>query len=279
VNRFSVVIPALNEEKFLPRLLRSLAAQTRRDFDVVVVDGSSQDRTVDVARSFGPQLPGLNVIVSPKRGVALQRNLGARASRQDHSGPAAAGEWLVFLDADSQVQPYFMERIEAFVAEAQPRLFTSWFRPDSDRASDALFALLANMMVEGSIVAHRSLAPGPLTVVRRDAFELVNGYDETITFGEDYDLSERLTARGVEMQILRETLYVLSLRRVRKDGKLRTVGFYGYTGMQVLLTRRNPAKVPHYVMGGQEFADDSARLRERSSRRNFARTQTARRLP
>src|SRR6185295_17494476 len=103
----------------------------------------------------------------------------------------SAGEWLVFLDADSQAQPYLLERIAAFIESAQPRLFTTWFRPDSDRGSDALFALLANMMVEGSNVVHRSLAPGPLTVVRRDAFELVNGYDEAITFGEDYDFSER----------------------------------------------------------------------------------------
>jgi len=171
----------------------------------------------------------------------------------------------VFLDADSQVQPYFMERIEAFIAQAQPRLFTSWFRPDSDRGSDALFALMANMMVEGSIVVRRSLAPGPLTVVRRDAFEMVNGYDEAITFGEDYDFSERLTARGVTMQMLRETLYVLSLRRVRKDGRLRTMGFYAFTGMQVLLARRNLVKLP-YVMGGQNYEAQPRRAWRHSAR-------------
>jgi glycosyltransferase involved in cell wall biosynthesis len=243
MNRISVVIPALNEEKFLPKLLQSLAEQTRRDFEVVVVDGSSKDKTVEVARSFGSKLPGLNVIVSPEPGVSRQRNLGARATH---------GEWLVFLDADSQVQPYFMERVERFIREARPRLFTAWFRPDSEGATDALFALIANMFVEGSVVAHRSIAPGPLTVVRRDAFELVGGYDEALTFGEDYDLTDRLTARGVPLQILRETIYVLSLRRVRKDGRLRTMGFYLFTGMQVLLTRRNVVKLP-YVMGGQNY--------------------------
>jgi glycosyltransferase involved in cell wall biosynthesis len=260
VNKISVVIPALNEEKFLPHLLQSLAEQTRTDFDVVVVDGSSKDKTVEVARSFGSKLPGLQVIASPKAGVGLQRNLGAKASRQDHSGPAAGGEWLVFLDADSRVQPYFMERVQGFIREARPRLFTSWFRPDSEGAADALFALTANMFVEGSIVVHRSIAPGPLTVVRRDMFELVDGYDEALTFGEDYDLTDRLTARGIPLQILRETLYVLSLRRVRKDGRLRTMGFYFFTGMQVLLTRRNVVKLP-YVMGGQNYEAKPSRPR------------------
>jgi glycosyltransferase involved in cell wall biosynthesis len=261
VNKISVVIPALNEEKYLPRLLQSLAEQTRRDFEVVVVDGSSQDKTVEVARSFGAKLPGLSVLVSPKRSVPLQRNLGARATR---------GEWLVFLDADSQVQPYFMERIEAFIKETQPKLFTSWFRPDSDGASDAVFALIANMFVEGSKMVHRSMAPGPLTVVRRDTFELVDGYDEALTFGEDYDLTERLTARGIELRILRETLYVLSLRRVRKDGKLRTIGFYGYAGMQVLLTKRNLMNVPFYVMGGQNYEEPIGRSKPRRNARKPA---------
>ena len=171
----------------------------------------------------------------------------------------------MFLDADSRVQPYFMERIERFIQEAQPKLFTSWFRPDSEGATDALFALIANMFVEGSVVAHRSIAPGPLTVVRRDAFELVHGYDEGLSFSEDYDLTERLTARGIPLRIVRETLYVLSLRRVRKDGRLRTMGFYAFTGMQVLLARRNLVKLP-YVMGGQNYEAQPRRAWRHSAR-------------
>jgi glycosyltransferase involved in cell wall biosynthesis len=247
MNRISVVIPALNEEKYLPHLLHSLAEQTRPDFDVVVVDGSSKDRTVEIARSFGAKLPGLNVIVSPKASVPLQRNLGARATH---------GEWLVFLDADSLVQPYFIERIEAFIQAAQPRHFTSWFRPDTEGVSDAIFTLIANLYVEGSLFAGRSLAPGPLMAVRRDAFELIGGFDEALTFGEDYDLTQRLGARGIPLQILRETLYTMSLRRVRKVGKLRTAGFFGYAGIKILLTKRNLVNVPSYVMGGQFFEDD-----------------------
>ena len=261
VNRISVVIPALNEEKYLPRLLQSLAEQTCRDFDVAVVDGSSRDRTVEVAQSFGGKVPGLNVIVSPKASVPLQRNLGARASR---------GDWLVFLDSDTQVQPYFIERIRAFIQTAQPKHFTSWFRPDSDGASDAVFTLIANMFIEGSIVVGRPMAPGPLTAVRRDVFELVNGYDESKTFGEDYDLTERLAARGVQLSMLRETLYVLSLRRVRKDGKLRTVGFYGYAGLKVLVTRRNLVNVPSYVMGGHVYEEHPAVKKRRIIRRTTA---------
>jgi glycosyltransferase involved in cell wall biosynthesis len=261
MHRISVVIPALNEEKYLPQLLQSLSEQTQPDFEVVVVDGSSKDRTVELARSFSSKLPGLNVIVSPTARLPLQRNLGARAT---------SGEWLVFLDADSKVHPYFIERIEYFIREAQPKLFTSWFRPDSEGASDAVFTLVANLFIECSILSGHPIAPGPLAVVQREVFELVGGYNEALTFGEDYDLTERIAARGIRLQIMRETLYVLSLRRVRKDGKLRTIGFYTYASLHVLLTKRNLVHVPSYIMGGQFYEEQDTPRKQRSVPRNPA---------
>ena len=244
MNDITIIIPALNEEKYLPRLLHGLAEQTRRDFGVVVVDGSSQDQTVALARSFGDRLAGLRVIVSPRKGVPLQRNLGARASR---------GEWLVFLDADATVQPYFIERFERFMAERQPQFFTAWSGPDGDAAGEAVFTLLVNAYVEGSVMAGRPLAPGALMVMQRDLFDQAGGFDETLTFGEDYDLTQRLTALGARLQILRETVHAYSLRRMRKEGKPRFIWFYAKATLVTLLTRRALRAAPGYVLGGQFF--------------------------
>ncbi len=244
--KISIVIPALNEEKFLPYLLTSLTKQTKKDFSVVIVDGSSKDKTVEIAESFSSKLPKLKVIVSEKAGLPLQRNIGARATR---------GEWLVFLDADNTVHPYFIERLECFIKEHEPQLFTSWFRPDSEVSGDAMFTLIANLFVEGSIIFHRPIAPGPLAVVRREVFELVGGYNEALTFGEDYDLTQRIAAKGISLQILRETLYVLSLRRVRKEGKLRFIRLYAKAALLVLLTKKNLDNVPSYVMGGHFYEE------------------------
>jgi glycosyltransferase involved in cell wall biosynthesis len=254
MTKLSLVIPALNEEIFLPHLLTSLTNQTKQDFEVVVVDGSSKDRTVEAAQSFYPKLPTLNVLVSEKAGLPLQRNLGARATQ---------GEWLVFIDADSVLLPYFIERIEWFIEKQKPMIFTSWFRPDSETSGDALFTLLSNSFVEGSIYFHRPIAPGPLTVIRRDVFELVGGYTESLTFGEDYDLTCRVVERGHVLQILRETLYEYSLRRVRREGKLHFVRVYATAALRVLLTKRNLEHVPSYIMGGQLYETNNNRV-ERS---------------
>ena len=75
--RFSIIIPTLNEEKFLPKLLESLTTQTVKDFEVIVVDGQSKDKTVAVAKRFAGTLQ-LTVVTSEKPSVSYQRNYGSK---------------------------------------------------------------------------------------------------------------------------------------------------------------------------------------------------------
>jgi glycosyltransferase involved in cell wall biosynthesis len=247
MSKFSIVIPTLNEEKFLPNLLSALTQQTKKDFEVVVVDGSSSDNTVAVAHSFNAKLPKLQVCLSEKANLPLQRNIGARA---------AAGEWLVFVDADSTPLPYFIERLERFIEERNPKILTTWFRPDSEASGDALFTLFSNLWVESALAVHRPVALGPLTAVKREVFDLVNGYNETLAFGEDYDLTRRVVAQGIALQILRETLYIISLRRMRREGKPRYIWLMMKASLLVLFTKRNLHRVPSYIMGGHLYETD-----------------------
>lgn len=241
----SIVIPALNEDKYLPALLTSLAGQTRTDFEVIVVDGNSKDKTVEAARRFAAQLPRLQVFRSERASLPLQRNLGARA---------ASSAWLVFVDADSVLLSDFVERLYQFIGDRAPRFFTVWFRPDSEAPGDAILVLISNLLVEVGNVLHRPLAPGPLSAVRRDVFELAGGYSEHLTFGEDYDFTQKVIEQGFKLQILRETVAVLSLRRARKLGWKRFVWFYALVSLRrAFLNSRSPEKVRTYVMGGQYF--------------------------
>src|SRR3989344_8910763 len=109
--KFSIIIPTLNEEKFLPRLLESLARQTAKNFEVIVVDGKSKDKTVERAREFEKKLLHLTVIMSPKASLPLQRNLGAKH---------AAAPWLAFIDADSVLLPNFIERVSEVIETEHP---------------------------------------------------------------------------------------------------------------------------------------------------------------
>ena len=75
---FSIIIPTLNEEKFLPKLLDSLSRQTNKDFEAVVVDGASRDKTVQAAHQFMRKIPRLTVDIVKKPGLPVQRNRGDR---------------------------------------------------------------------------------------------------------------------------------------------------------------------------------------------------------
>lgn len=248
---FTVIIPTLNEEKFLPRMLTSLSKQTDRDFEVIVVDGKSKDKTVKAAESYKSKLPDLKVLVSPKASLPFQRNYGAKSARAD---------WYVFADADGAFLPYFIDRIKTHVAENKPKLFTTWFRPDTEVAGDALLTLIGNISIEMSIVIKRPHSPGPLTIVSRDVFESVGGYDEGAKYLEDFDFSWRLHKnKKTDLTILRESLCIWSLRRLREKGTLKFAQTYTMSMLSVLLNKpiRN---LPGYVMGGHIYSEKKRRV-------------------
>ena len=101
---FSVIIPAYNEESYLPRLLRSIAVARANysggpeQVEVVVADNCSTDATAEVAAAHGARV--VNVV---KRRIAAARNGGARA---------ATGEILCFIDADSAIHPNTFDEID-----------------------------------------------------------------------------------------------------------------------------------------------------------------------
>jgi len=241
----SVIIPALNEEKFLPQLLESLSHQHFTNFEVIVVDGKSKDKTVERAYSFTSRIPSLRVIVADHASLPYQRNIGA---------DAATGEWFVFVDADTVLYSYTLERLFARIHISDESFFTSWLSPDSEDFNDVRLSLLAIFLFELSKNFKRAASPGPFTVVRRDAFYAVHGYDIEHPFLEDQDFSQRLGKQGYTLSIIRETLYIWSLRRYRKEGTMKVLQAYTKALLPILFTKSVPKNMKGYQMGGHVFS-------------------------
>ncbi|MCK6446376.1 MAG: TIGR04283 family arsenosugar biosynthesis glycosyltransferase [Planctomycetes bacterium] len=198
-----VAICALDEERALPRLLERLssgAADDRAD-DVVVADGRSRDRTVDVARALGAR-----VIVAP-RGRGAQLGAAARELSTDV---------LVFLHADCVPSPGTLRTLRAAFVEA--RLEAAAFRQRVDargvfyraveRAADARVRAL------GLVYGDSGLA------VRRSLYERVGGFRDLPLF-EDVELSRRLRS-ATRVRLVPGTELVISARRWQREGALRT---------------------------------------------------------
>lgn len=93
----SIIIPAFNEEKYLPKLITSIKHQTYRDIEIIVVDNLSTDKTASVAREMGAV-----VITVAEKNLPFVRNKGAEKAR---------GEILFFIDADSLIENSYVERL------------------------------------------------------------------------------------------------------------------------------------------------------------------------
>lgn len=242
---FSVIIPTLNEEKFVGNLLESLTQQRYNEFEVIVVDGGSKDKTVDVVRTYQNRLPSVRVLTSHERNTAVQRNLGAKN---------AACDWFLFVDADTVLQPYFFDRVSTYLSKHDCLFCTTWCSPDSEIRGDAMLTLFSNITVETSITLRRSIAPGPLTIVHRRAHESVNGYDKEYRNTEDVDYGRRLVEKGYPLHVIRESLYIWSLRRFRKEGTLKNLQRFAITALLVLFTKNPQKYISGYDFGGALYS-------------------------
>lgn len=102
---FSVIIPCLNEQYFLPKILINLRAQTFTNFEVIIVDGNSEDKTVKIATKFKDDYP-LHIYSTKTRNVSFQRNLGAKK---------AHGKILIFFDADTQIPKNYLKKNSFYI--------------------------------------------------------------------------------------------------------------------------------------------------------------------
>ncbi len=243
---FSIIVPTLNEQRFLPNLLKSLVAQDMKDFEVIISDGNSTDKTIHVANLYKKKIPELRVLEHTRAGLPWQRNQGAKHAK---------GNWLLFIDADTILLPYCLSRLQVLLKKhKEVHHFTPWYALDGHTAQDALLTLIVNGTIEASVITKRQAAFGPFSGFSRYAFDIIHGYNDELEWGEDADISRRAYESGFKLTIFRETLAIYSLRRFRKQGTLNTLRTYAFSAFQVFITRKTPTSVPGYIMGGHLYS-------------------------
>ncbi len=179
VRRLSIIIPAFNEEKLLGRTLEAVreakAAFTDRGWsvEVIVCNNNSTDRTADIAQN-----QGAIVVFEPVNQIGRARNRGAAA---------ATGDWLLFIDADSQPSRELLA--EAAQAIASGRILACGAAVKLD-VSEWWARLLAAVWVAWSRLA-RHMA-GSFIAVDATAFRELGGFSPHLYAGEELDLSHRL---------------------------------------------------------------------------------------
>ena len=198
--RFSIIIPARNEERFIGRCLESIrvaGAPYRDRLEVIVVLNRCSDKTEEIAHGFGAR-----TIREDARNLARIRNAGARS---------AEGQVLVTIDADSTMSPGTLAAIDRALSSGTTVGGGTVIRPD--RSSPGIQATLLFMRL--LLLIYRF--SGGLFWCCREDFEAIEGFNEKLVSGEDFDFARRLKAYGKRVQrpfsTLRGAYIVTSCRK------------------------------------------------------------------
>ncbi|MDR1253884.1 MAG: glycosyltransferase [Oscillospiraceae bacterium] len=98
----SVIVPIYNAEKFLSKTLNSIAMQTFKDVEVILVDDGSIDKSVEIAQGFADKYKNFSVIKKINGGPSSARNMGLEVAR---------GKYVAFIDSDDFIHPQFLEKL------------------------------------------------------------------------------------------------------------------------------------------------------------------------
>ncbi len=200
----SVVIPAYNEEKYLPKTLESIARLDRKADEVIVIDGGSTDKTAEVARELGSK-----PITIEHRGIGFARQKGVEA---------ASGDVIAFTDADTIVPHDWLNKIEHALTQPGVAGCYGGFRVPNGWFPYWFFVNYIQPVV--TFICHYlglPMAPGQNTSFWKEKARAAGGYPVDFKIAEDLEMARRLRKVG--------SLVYLSNNYVTSSGRRGDEGF------------------------------------------------------
>lgn len=227
----SLIIPAYNEEAYLPACLDAVMANVApHAMEIVVVDNNSTDGTKAVIDRY----PGVKYVFEGEKGITRARQRGFTAS---------TGDILAYVDADTHPPAGWIDQIwEQFgknpdlaclsgpysfydLSGIRNAISTGWFV-----AARPLYGMTGHMMVGGNFA------------IRRDVLEKMGGFDEKIEFyGEDVDIGKRAKKFGKVLFCPRFVMPT-SGRRMEKQGFVKMAGIYFINYFSILFSGKPVTK-------------------------------------
>lgn len=211
----SIIIPTLNEENYLPLLLDSIKKQNFNDYEIIVADGGSQDKTLEIAKKYGCKIV--------KGGsVAKGRNEGAKVAK---------GNIFLFLDADVVLNSSdFLEKLINKFKKRNLEVASFPVLPQGkiiDKIAYGFYNFWAYLIQ--SFLPHAT----EVILVKKETYQLSGGFDEEIKIAEDHAYVRKASKFGKYGFIKIEPIFT-SARRFERDGRLKTYLKYFLSGVHML---------------------------------------------
>lgn len=209
----SIVVPTLNEEGYIEDALTSLKSQfTPKEYEIIVCDGFSTDRTVEIAKKYADK-----IVYENKRTISAGRQTGAKAAQGDVIVCAGADvfvepEWL-----DTLTRPIFGKTHVASIGSVLPRDGNRLENAFSHGVLNPLGAALSRLNTHFVVADNMALCA--------KTFRKIGGFNPHLVTGEDTDLIRRMKEHG-KVAYLPEAQSYVSMRRVREWGYWKYLSFH-----------------------------------------------------
>jgi len=201
----TVIIPTRNEEKNLPVIFESLKADKfKGKYELLVVDGHSKDKTVEIAKSFGAR-----IVQQKESGISNARNIGWQSAK---------GDVLIFLEADHWIEPGFLTAVDKFFKKNKTFDAARYnIKPHPGNY------IQKALVVQCELAERRQGARGFPTIFRKYVLEKTGGWDESIGIAEDRELPIRIKQAGFKVGFIEDAKMwakpVDSFKSLYKEGR------------------------------------------------------------
>ncbi len=219
--KISVVLPTLNEEKYIESTLFHI--RKMKPFEIIVADSHSKDKTREIAKKYGAK-----VVLCPRKNAAIGRNAGGRKAR---------GDVILFLDADSIVFPNMLETLENDFKDKKVAGWTCSIYGFTPKWSEQLMYNMANQLINFlTMTMKKPHAAGICIAVRREVFNKLNGFNENLKVMEDHDFAKRTKKYG-NFIFSKDTCVFTSARRIENWGGLNLIKKYSKIYISFMLNK------------------------------------------
>jgi glycosyltransferase involved in cell wall biosynthesis len=229
----SIIVPTLNEEDYLPNLLNSLEQQTYQDFEVIIADADSTDRTKEIAQRYGAKIVKGGILT-------VGRNSGAKVAK---------GELLLFLDADVLIEPHFIDKAIKEFNRRNLDMASFYFNKKVDNINSKIIYHLADASKKVRQYTKYPDGSGGCLLIKKDIFDSVKGFNEKAIYGEDVEFLRRVVKKGYKYKVINLNFYA-STRRHKNVflGKILLSGLIG--GITISIGAYGVLKLVEQMYGG-----------------------------
>jgi len=184
--RISIIIPTYNEADNLPLLLSDLLTLKKKG-EIIIIDCGSNDKTLEIAKIYG-----VKILKSNEKNRGLQLSIGANN---------AAGEWFVFLHADSRLKKAWVSKIRLVLNDDKSLIYSFKFRINSKKIIYRFLEILVNLRT----LFFKTPYGDQGLIIHRETYFKNNGYSK-IPLMEDLELIRRLKIKN-NLRILNSAIF------------------------------------------------------------------------